>query len=328
MSARDGARGAVDGIERSWSTEGLPEHEQLPFWREVVRDAFVPVSVESARPGMFSGSVIARPVGPLGISRIASGGQAVTRTGEQTSQRAGDTFFLNLPLTPGTSATQDGRTAILDPGDFAIVDSARPFELSFTGEFSQVSIALPHDLLAPRLQASGSATAVTVSGSRGLGAVASGAVRALAQHPEPVDRQAGRSLAEHLAGLIALALGGVAQAPRSSRALLTQAALDEIERSLTDPQLTPARVAERISISTRYLHALFADRGVSFGRWLQQRRLERGRAVLCDPRSAHRSVAEIALDHGFRDPSHFTRAFRARFGETPRQARRRSFSPD
>lgn len=42
-------------------------------------------------------------------------------------------------------------------------------------------------------------------------------------------------------------------------------------RSLGNPDLTPARVAERIGISVRYLHQLFADSGVSFGRWLLAR---------------------------------------------------------
>src|SRR3954447_8385353 len=108
---------------RTWSTARLPDPERFPFWREVVWDAFVPVSLRRRDEGPFAGSVTARSVGPLGVATIESQPQSVSRGESEIRRRAGDVFFLTLPLAEGTFASQDGRTAHLEPGDFAIVDS-------------------------------------------------------------------------------------------------------------------------------------------------------------------------------------------------------------
>jgi AraC family transcriptional regulator, positive regulator of tynA and feaB len=308
--------------ERLLTTAKAPASEQFALWREIAGEAFVPVLISRRERGPFMSSVGARTVGGLGVSRIVSQPQSVARTSQQIVGRTGDVFFLNLPLSDGTVASQDGRTARPAKGDFVLVDSTRPFELEFEGGFRQISIAIPHDCLAPLLAAPWDATAVRVPGDRGVGAVAAGALRALAKNGGPVDRHAARALADQIAGLVALALGGVQKPPASTnRALLLQAALDEVERSLGDPGLSPARVAERVGISTRYLHRLFADRGTSFGRWVLARRLERCYRDLAEPARRHWTVGDLARRRGFLDPSYFARAFRARYGLSPTELR-------
>lgn len=303
---------------RMWSTDRLPEPEQFPFWREVVWDAFVPVSLSRGDDGRFASSVSARSVGAIGVSRIASQPQSVARTPALIERRAGDVFFLNMPLSEGSSASQGGRTASLRSGDFVLVDSARPFQLRFRRPFRQISLMLPHESLAPLLAAPWEATATSIPGDRGVGAVAAGAIKALATARGPFDRHAARALTNQIAALVVLAVGGLQpRAVSAGRALLLQAALDEIERSLGDPELSPARVAERVGISTRYLHSLFADRGPSFGRWLLARRLDQCRCDLDDPIKGHWTIAEIACQRGFHDPSYFARAFKAHYGVSP-----------
>lgn len=313
---------------RTWSTTSAPASEQFSVWREIVAQASVPVSLARPDEGPFDSMVIARRVGPLGVSEIVSRPQRVTRTAEQARLTPGDVLFVNLPLSPGASAAQAGRVAHLRPGDFVIVDAAQPFELSFGRPFRQISLTLPHDCLWPRLAAPWQATAVRVPGDMGVGAVASGAIQALAATEGPFDRHGARALSDQVASLVALALAGL-QAPVSSasRALLLQAALDEIEGSLGDPELSPAIVAERISVSTRYLHRLFADRGETFGRRLLARRLARCHEDLEDPLLRPLTIAAVACRNGFRDPDYLARAFRRRYGITPSEHRRRSFPP-
>jgi AraC family transcriptional regulator, positive regulator of tynA and feaB len=330
----------IDGHQRAWSTDVLPEADQFPFWREVVWEAFVPVTLSQGAAkrsgavagdrgdGAFAGSVGASRIGPLGVAAIASEAQAVARTATDVGRRAGDVFFLNMPLRGGSTVTQDGRVAELAPGEFAVVDGARPFTLDFDGAFEQLSLMLPHELLAPLLAAPEAVTARAVRTDSGLGAVAGGALRPLFHGPGDgiggttrLDAAMGRPLADRLASLIALALGAGAAAS-GSRLALTQAALDEIERSLGDPELSPAIVAARVGISTRYLHKLFAERGPSFGRWLLARRLERCRADLADPGLADWAIGEIGWRNGFADPSYLARAFRRAYGTSPGEHRR------
>jgi AraC family transcriptional regulator, positive regulator of tynA and feaB len=317
----------VNAHQRAWTTTVLPDNDQFPFWREVVWEAFVPVTLSrgdfvgrGGGPESFVGSVGASQIGPVGVAAIVSDAQAVERTAADVRRRPGDVFFLNMPLRGRSTVAQDGRSAELGPGDFAVVDGTRPFSLRFEKGFEQLSLMLPHELLMPLLAAPESVTGRAVRGDTGLGAVAGGALRPFFEGVA-IDGGIARPLAERLAGLVALSLGSGAAAS-GSRAALTQAALDEVERSLGDPELTPATVAARVGISTRYLHQLFSARGPSFGRWLLGRRLERCRADLVDPELAHWTIGEIGWRNGFADPSYLARAFRRAYGISPGEHRR------
>ena len=162
-----------------------------------------------------------------------------------------------------------------------------------------------------------------VRGDVGVGAVASAAIRALAGPGGVADAAASRALAEHVSALIALSVGGLRRHPIGTPELIVRAALDEIERNLADPDLSPATVAARIGISTRYLHELLSRRGPSFGRRVLTRRLERSHRDLTDPTRAHWSIGAIAAGKGFNDPSYFARVFRARYGTPPSRIRGR-----
>jgi AraC-like DNA-binding protein len=312
----------VNAHQRGWTTNVLPETDQFTFWREVVWEAFVPVTLSRTGEQGFAGTVGASQIGPLGVAAIASEAQRVERTVADVRRRAGDVFFLNMPLRGTSSVAQEDRVADLGPGDFAIVDGARPFTLDFVDGFEQLSLILPHDLLMPLLGGAEASTARAVRGDAGLGAVAAGALRPFFDGGAGIDRATARPLADRLASLVALALGAGASVRAGSRLALTQAALDEVERSLGDPELTPATVAARLGVSVRYLHRLFSDRGPSFGRWLLARRLERCRADLADPGLAHRTIGEIAWSNGFTDPSYLARAFRRAYGVSPGEYRR------
>ncbi len=307
----------------AWSTVALPAEEQFSFWREVVWEAFTPVSLAVPRRGGFLGSVSVGHAGPLRVSQIASQPQFVRRTEALVRRQPGDIFFLNLPLDEGTYAVQDGRTARLNPGDLVLIDGTRPFTLGFNENFKQISVIIPHDVLMPRLATPLAATAVRVAGRCGVGAIAADAVRSLAAQCESLTQPEGRVLADWITQLLALALGSADTGPRPpSRALLLQAALDAVERFLGDSELSPSHVAGHIGVSPRYLHELFTDHGVSFSQWVLIRRLERCHRDLTDQACAQYTIAAVAASHGLPDPSHFARTFKNRYGTTASDLRR------
>ncbi|MFC3986083.1 helix-turn-helix domain-containing protein [Streptosporangium jomthongense] len=94
-----------------------------------------------------------------------------------------------------------------------------------------------------------------------------------------------------------------------------------IDANLGDPGLSPESVASAHHISTSYLYKLFARQGVSVARWIRQRRLERCRKDLSDPRLGGRAVGEVGAQWGFADSSYFSRVFRQTYGCSPRAYR-------
>ncbi|UZR27763.1 helix-turn-helix domain-containing protein [Methylococcus mesophilus] len=81
-------------------------------------------------------------------------------------------------------------------------------------------------------------------------------------------------------------------------------------------------VASGVGLSSRYVNELFQAEGTSLMRHVWQRRLEQCRRDLMDPVRSGCSLSEIAFRWGFNDLSHFSRAFKLRFGCSPNGYRR------
>ncbi|WP_234837502.1 helix-turn-helix domain-containing protein [Sinorhizobium meliloti] len=75
-----------------------------------------------------------------------------------------------------------------------------------------------------------------------------------------------------------------------------------------------------LSSSLRKLTYLFSREG-GVASYIQKRRLHLARQCLRDQRHAHKSIADIGLEHGFLYAPNFTRAFQQTYGMTPRETR-------
>lgn len=93
-----------------------------------------------------------------------------------------------------------------------------------------------------------------------------------------------------------------------------------MEANLAQP-LTIPEICRRIGQSQRQLNRLFQRYcgETAKGRYLSLR-LDRAQQILADSRT---SVTQAALAAGFGQPAHFSRAYRARFGESPRTTAQR-----
>ncbi|MEU8433475.1 helix-turn-helix domain-containing protein [Streptomyces sp. NPDC029216] len=108
--------------------------------------------------------------------------------------------------------------------------------------------------------------------------------------------------------------------PRLAPAL-TQAAKDLADRRLADPELSPAMLARELNVSVRTLHRAFAVVGEQVSTYIRHRRLHEARLALVSP-SGRLSISELAAHWQFADGSHFTRAFKKHYGQTPTECAR------
>ncbi|WP_328352488.1 helix-turn-helix domain-containing protein [Streptomyces sp. NBC_00445] len=103
--------------------------------------------------------------------------------------------------------------------------------------------------------------------------------------------------------------------PRLAPAL-AQAAKDLADTHLAEPELSAAMLARELNVSLRTLQRAFAATGDSVSVYIRQRRLEEARLALTAP-SDRLSVSELAAHWHFADSSHFIRAFKKQYGQTP-----------
>lgn len=312
--------------EQQFSTAGLRPEEQFEVWREVVHSVFASASLSRAEtdvgPPDFASACQARRIGDLHLAWLEAAPHAVTRSVEHVRQVPGGVYFLSLTTRGHATSWQGGTVTHTRPGGLVIIDSDRPFELSFDDRLEQLCLTIPKALVDPRLAVPEIAAALPLCTDTASGAVVAAALRALAGQRTGVTPREALAVSESLAALVATAVSEATLVRADShRDELTQRIIDEVERGFADPDLTPGVVARRVSVSVSYLTKLLHCRGTTFGHLLLERRLDHAWALL-DPGLGHgRTVTSIATACGFRDSAHFARTFRARFGITPSERR-------
>ncbi|MDD7942605.1 helix-turn-helix domain-containing protein [Actinomycetospora lutea] len=295
-----------------WDIAELPAREQFGYWREVICEAFVPLTphrtVDTVDTEGFAATVETRPLAGLNRARIAAQAQRTDHGPREVARTAGEYFFVNLQLAGRCATTVGDRTAVVRPGEFVVVDTTEPYFFRFDRAWRMVSFRVPRGALGGRPEL-GRPVASTGAGA---------AVTALMAALWTVDADAPGAAA--LADSFAAAVTG-ATAPDGGRGGVTrEAVLAYVDRHLGDRDLTVHGVCRRFAISPRTLHNLFAGADESFAAAVRRRRLERCASVLADPATTV-TVTAVAAAHGFDDPTSFSRAFRRRFGVSPREMR-------
>lgn len=93
-----------------------------------------------------------------------------------------------------------------------------------------------------------------------------------------------------------------------------------IHQNIREPDLSAARVAGALNISTRTVYRLFAGREMSLEQYVIFERLNAARFEL-EAGSQLTTIASIAYQFAFKDAQHFSRRFKAQFGMSPHEFR-------
>jgi AraC-like DNA-binding protein len=295
-------------------------------WHELISESFVPLQVRSSDPKNFHGRLRSRLLDDLSIIEVTATGHSVHRTPALIARSSRPYFKLNLQLAGTGLLVQDSREAILKPGDLAVYDTSRPYTLAFESDCRSLVLMFPHDSLDLPAGSVGGLTATRMAGDKGLGRMISPFMTQLAENLDVLSGPSGHRLAHNtvdlLSTLFAAELDTAQDGPEHPHEELLGRVRRFIEANLSDPELSPASVASAHFISTRHLHNVFQEAGTTVAHWIRTRRLENCRRELRDPLLAHRSVSAIAARWGFLDAAHFSRIFRAAFGEPPSTYRR------
>lgn len=241
---------------------------------------------------------------------------------------AGDTpdeFVLILADTAALRYTQFRRQVELPVDSMMLLDARNPYEYErcFSGRVT--CYHLPGRVLRAVLPFPEDFCAVRIDSAGGVG----GALRSfvgLAWNQGVIEEDARERLFRDIATLIPVATGAPAPLESRVRPGALERAESFIDAHLSDGSLSVAAIARAAGVSVSRLHALAHEKGLSVGRMILARRLDACAAALVRAGSGVRLI-DIAMDYGFVSPSHFSRAFRMRFGSTPKAYARLKRAP-
>jgi AraC-like DNA-binding protein len=300
-------------MEPIFSSALLPPRTRANAWRGFIEQAFAGLQVlDLGAPVEASGC--AAPLSAGRLFTLETSRKVVRLTPPTDSP---ESFYLVLVERGAAQLHHLGREQTLGAGLFALADGAEPLELSVSDGSRHLLVQLPRQLVLARMpqarDAAGKCSKLDSAADHHL----VGTLKSLANAARQMTC-AERAVAEtSFLGLLAIA-SVMREREERAGAHWRSRALAAIAVHAPDARFDAGALAESIGVSRRYLDRLFASSGTSTTRLIWERRLEDAASDLRSPSSSQRTILDIALGAGFSDSAHFSRAFRRRFGCTPR----------
>lgn len=297
----------------AFSAQDLPPAERLHAWIEHLGPSY---TVGAEREGFHAEARMALIDG-MGIRALDAGRQSLARTRAQIRRDGLDHISLHFNLFGYDFRWNDG-PGRLRPGEISINDLARPFERSDALERGSVVLTLPRETV-ERMAPGRVLHGVVLSGA--TAALLGAHMQMIAGRIGELPRASARCLRDATAAMLGAALASGTAESTSFDAARTIEVKRHIRRNLSRLSLGPDSIAREMRVSRTKLYRLFeAEGGVA--RYIAARRLAAAAEALRDP-GDFRLMSALVAAFGFGSAAAFSRAFRARYGETPSDFRRR-----
>jgi AraC-like DNA-binding protein len=314
-------------------TRDIPPAQRYDAWRSVVCDTLGPLDLHSDPDVPLAGEIEAGQLGPVNVGRVlTSTPHSVHRTPGLIRRGSPELYRVVLAMSGDLRLAQDGRMAKLRPGQFAIYDFNRPYELVYDSAVQLAVFGFPRDLLALPADSVAGLAAVPIAADRGTAALAGPLLRRVALDLESYRPASAARLCTVATDLVTAAVAEhVEQAaliPIESRERMLLLRIRAfVEQHLGETDLTPGLIAAAHHVSRRYLYRLFEAQDTTVAGWIRKRRLERCRQDLANPALLALPVSAVAARWGLPDPAHFSRLFRGAYGVPPAEYRRHCVVP-
>jgi AraC family transcriptional regulator, positive regulator of tynA and feaB len=309
------------------STEDIPGWCRHEWLREVIGREYANVDITPPRSQRLFNEMTIYSGESIRLSIINSNSITIKRLPQEPSLISQDAYFGVILLTGEYLLEQNNREVFLKPGDMTIYDATRPHRIYCPGSFSKLIISIPRKLMQDRLAGVEHCTALHIKSEQGAGNVASQFIQSMAKEAGRVSPVTFDAISESSLDLFTLAVNSVRPQNHNlsrSRSLSLFRIKEFIARNITDPLLDTAAIEAGTGLTARYINELFHLEDMSLMRYVWDTRLTHCHKTLCNAEHFSYRVSEVALQWGFNDLSHFSRAFKKKFGVTPRDVRSNS----
>ena len=308
------------------TTEGVDLAGRSRHWHDTIARAYFPLDLTFRRPEAFDGVITTWQLGQVSLSRLTSDSLLYRRLPRHFREPGPEEFLITIPARSEVRFSQGGKEIRANPGAFFIERSHEPYDFSHDDPADLWVMKISGDMLGGRIRAPDRFCSLEFDTTNGASGFFTDMVHLIPACYDTMSEETRSTVGRQLADLLALALQADDRVMNSGVSSVRAGHLLRIEgfvrRHLDDPDLGPETVAAGCGISVRYLHEVLRDTNTTLGAWIRDMRLVAAQEDLANP-GDRRSIGEIAWARGFTDQAQFSRAFRARFGMTPKEARGR-----
>lgn len=313
------------------TTRGIDKAARSRHWHETIGRTYFPLDLTFQRPEEFDGELTSWDLGTVSLSRLTSDALLYRRLPRHMAVQRAEEFLVTVPAKSEVRFSQCGKDIRANPGAFFIERSHEPYDFSHAAFADLWVMKLSADMLAGRVRAPDRFCSLEFDATNGANGLFVDMLHLIPHRYDMMSEETRLIVGRQLVDLLALALQSDERVLSSGHSSVRAGHLARIEafvhRHIDDPDLGPDEVATGCGISVRYLHELLRDTNTTLGQWIRDRRLQAAQEDLATPADT-RSIGEIAYARGFADQAQFSRAFRARFGLTPKEMRALHRRPD
>jgi AraC-like DNA-binding protein len=297
--------------------------KNIDAWSGALFDNYGALGVEADRNSPFSGSLSRRDFDRLKAVSLRGTPQSFHRTTSMINSDSSNELIVTMLVDGSGMLVQDGRTAPLEPGEFALVESSRPYTMVFRGPARIIDFSWHRENIKLSEAESFEATARTISSDVPMGRLLSPLLLDLYRENGEMSDFGAIRLSTGIADLVVTAALELSR-PTDTRQL-SRLQFDDIigfiERNLENPDLTAELIADTFFLSSRTLNRVFARHGKTVATVVREMRLEACRHMLLSPAERDRSISVIASRFCFSSPQVFSRVFSAQYGTPPKTYR-------
>lgn len=308
-----------------FDTASLNGPERIELWADTITRVFGPFGISRSGSARFRGRLRVERRGDIRFIELGYSGHVFHRSPGDVSRLNDAYCSLLRPLAGRLRLVQGGDEHVLEAGRSYVVNHSVPYETRPESGYRATALAFPPSALASRLARPQPFYALPDAAHSPRAALLSAFQRHFSAGRSIWTEAEFPALTNQLFDLIALAIAepgqGVSAVETAARAARRAEAVRFIRDHLNDRDLTPRSVALACGISLAYLHEIFRAGPLGVEETIVSERLECARRMLRAPECAGDQIATVAYRAGFCDPAHFARAFRRRFGVTPREWR-------
>ncbi|BBU30214.1 hypothetical protein BTHE68_39480 [Burkholderia sp. THE68] len=311
-----------------WASSEVSGDDKTDAWQDILSGSYREWQVPQRLPATFyahlrrhdfAGAEIVETICDPCVGRRTKG-----------HVRRDDELFIGVQLTTsGRERFQIGDSGVeVASGDLVVWTSDQEVQFEVMERLHKVTLMIPWTLMRERLpERKQPPSGGRIESRTGVGSLLAVHLLALSNEIASLDSSVQGSVSRSTLELLGIALSGQQHAATfdASAAMFTKVQ-DFILKHLHEDDLTPARIAEGCGISLRYLHMLFQRSDMTVSEFVLHSRLQGCKRALSDPAYHRFQISEIAYRWGFNSTSHFCRAFKDKFGESPGEARRSSLS--
>lgn len=310
---------------QEWNSKEYKPGDQFEAWCSALGDSHLRWAMDSSSTSQFYGQIKMRHMGGIRLLYCDCEPCFGKRTAKEVHQSDGEYYGLLYIYDGKEVVYHDGQSVLLNKDSFMIWDSTKPVEFKLFSDTKKVTLLVPQDRMRAQLPQVDDYLGKYIDFSKGLNAVAASHITALGSEIGTIDTRIGDSAIDLTLELITTCLeAGRNTKPMSkARQDLFDTVMDFIQRNLDHPELGPTLLSNTFHISTRYLHLLFAEKGLSVSHCILDKRLEQCRRQLIHLNQYKDSITRIAFQWGFNDSAHFSKVFKKKYGITPREYQNR-----